>query len=161
MAIAIGAATGCTHAMSAPPPEPAPRRGFMVLVAEHDRDQMKKMSVAELGPPILAISSTDPTNASEQSLGTSDGHYSIKVHWRPKGAEATRAPCLDVMVSRRERHPLPDADMHGCIVPSDGDTWLGQVSSDAGKSFGVVVSFSPILKRAGDVKLSTVAARSP
>jgi hypothetical protein len=103
----------------------------MVIVAEHERD------------PILAISSTDPTHAADQSLGTSDSHYSIKVHWRENGVGSTRIPCLDVMVSRRGKHPLPDADMRGCVTPSDSETWLGKVSSDAGKSFGVLVSFDP------------------
>jgi hypothetical protein len=153
---------GCATASSSPASNaahgwtsPSPRRGFVVLVAEHERNVKK---AADLGPPILAISSTDPTNAADHSLGTSDEHYSIKVHWRPQGVDAARIPCLDVTVTRRGKHPLPDADMRGCITPSDGETWLGQVSSDAGKSLGVVVTFlPPNAPNAKAAKLATVA----
>jgi hypothetical protein len=131
------ATTATTHV------EPTPRRGFLVMIAEHDGDPIGKTPPVKLEPPILAIASGDPTNAVDQNLATSDGSYSIKVSWRPNGADATHSPCLDVTVSRRAKHPLPDADIHGCIMPNDNDTWLGEISSEHGKALRAAVTFLP------------------
>lgn len=138
---ASSAACAAQTSAHAARPEP-PKRGFVVMIAEHDAATIGK-SPPSIEAPILAVSSTDPASAAEQSLGTNDGHYSIKASWRPNGVDATKTPCLDVHVARRAKHPLPDADMRGCVVPTDGESWLGEIASEHGKALRAAVVFLP------------------